>query len=187
MAQDWIALTGDDLWQIVSRKVAQAADEDSAGGSYEAGDIDTALDTRSSKAVAHAVAEVRGAVENAGRYPVSLTADSVPPEGVRHTLALAAYVLIGPKPSLASVVMTDGSTAPLQKLYDDAKKWLEAVNKGGSIISPTDPAGQDYQTAISDSNPAVRGIHWGDYTATDLEFEAGETSEGLTLPVDMTT
>jgi len=193
MAQAWTVLAGGDLWQVVSRSVVEQVNEDSAGGKNSTNDLNESLDTRASKAVAHAVAEVRGAIENAGRYPVSVTASSVPPEAARHTLALAAYVLVGPKPSLVSVVMMDGGmNSPISTLYADAKRWLEGVNKGGSVTTPTDPCGEDYSTAVSDSNPLPNSIAWGDYQYTGEEYAAGQAVDPVTgaittLPVDMTT
>lgn len=193
MAQAWTVLAGGDLWQVVSRSVVEQVNEDSAGGKNSTNDLNESLDTRASKAVAHAVAEVRGAIENAGRYPVSVTASSVPPEAARHTLALAAYVLVGPKPSLVSVVMMDGGmNSPIATLYAEAKRWLEGVNKGGSVTTPTDPCGEDYSTAVSDSNPLPNSISWGDYQYTGDEYAAGQAVDPVTgaittLPVDMTT
>lgn len=188
MAKPWTVPTGDDLWQVVSRDVVRKVDEDSAGGTYEANDFDGSLDTRSKKAIDAAVQMIRDAVETGGKYPLSITEGSVPPGATRHALALAAYQLVGPKPSLVSIVMMDGGvSSPLTTLHNDAKKWIADVERGMVVELPEDPCGQDYETAVSDDNPAIRSIRWGDQVASDTEYEAGETSEGLTLPIDFTT
>jgi hypothetical protein len=185
MSQAWTALARGDIWQMVSKKVLLKTDEDSAGGTDATNDLDTSLDTRAAKAIEHAVAEVRGAIEACGRYPVSLTAGTVQPEGVRHSLVLAAYWLCLPVPSLLAVLMNEGGAfSPMGKLYAEAVKWVEFLRTGGSFTMPSDPAGSDYATAIDDDkdsatyNPTVTGVRWGDGVADDSEFAAGETVNG---------
>jgi hypothetical protein len=182
MAKDWSIPTGDDLWQIVSRSVVLKSDEDSAGGSNDGNNQDASLDSRAKKAVEHAVAEVRGAIESAGRYPISVTEGSVPPEGLQHTLALAAWRLVMTKPGLLAIVMGDGGVyAPLNALVKDAKEWMKRLNEGGSFVLPNDPTGVDYSTAVSSSNPAISGIKWGDSVADDSEYDAGITADGIVV------
>jgi hypothetical protein len=182
MAKNWSIPTGDDLWQVVSRSVVLKSNEDSAGGSNDSNDLDTGLDSRASKAVDHAVAEVRGAIESAGRYPISVTAAAVPPEGVQHTLALAAWRLVMTKPGLLAIVMGDGGVyAPLNALVKDAKEWMKKLCEGGSFVLPTDPTGVDYLTAVSSSNLAISGIKWGDSVADDAEYDAGITADGIVV------
>ena len=180
--QTWEAPQGSDLWQIVSKPIVEKADEDSAGGTAELNNFDGSLDTRAKKAVEHAVKEVRGAIEACGRYPFSATAATVPPEGVNHTLATAAYRLCMPVPSLLAVLMGDGGQAsPMAKLYADAMAWLKGLRDGGSFTEPTDPVGEDWQTAVSDTNPAISGVVWGDHLADGDEYEAGITADGVVV------
>lgn len=182
MAKAWQSITGDDLWQVVSRELVLKCDEDSAGGSEETDDLDTGLDSRANKAVEHAVAEVRGAIESAGRYPLSITAGTVPPEGVQHTLVIAAWRLCAIKPSLLAVMLADGGAmSPLKGLYDKAVKWVEGLGAGATFVLPTDPTGEDYATAVSATNLAISGIRWGDSLADDREYAAGETDDGIVV------
>src|SRR5574343_480594 len=162
MAQAWTAPAYTDLWQIVSRKVVLKVEEDSAGGADATNDFDSSLDTR--------------AKEAGGRYPVSATAGTVPPEGVRHTLVMAAYALCRPVPSLLAVLMNEGGGfSPMGKLYTDACKWVDMLRTGGSFTMPDDPAGADYSTEVGDGNPAVTAVIWGDSTADGDEYDAGVT------------
>ena len=180
--QTWTAPAGTDLWQIVSKKVVEKVDEDSAGGTVPGNDLDTSLDSRAKQAVAHAVAEVRGAIEACGRYPVSATAGTVPPEGVQHTLAIAAWRLCLPVPSLLAILMADGGAfSPITTLYKDAMAWVKGLRDGGSFTMPDDPCGADYQTEVSASNPAVSGIRWGCGLGDDDEFAAGITADGVVI------
>jgi len=182
MSKAWTAPAGSDLWEVVSRSVVEKTDEDSAGGKAETNNLNAALDTRAKKAVSHAVAEVRGAIEAAGRYPLSLTAGSVPPEGFQHTLALAAWRLAAVKPTLLALLLADGGVyAPLNQLVKDAKDWIKRITEGGSITLPTDPTGADYTTAVSTSNPAISGIKWGDSLGDDTEYDAGVTASGIII------
>lgn len=179
MAKTWQIPTGGDLWQIVSREVVEKTNEDSAGGTADGNDFDTELDSRAKEAVLHAVAEVRGAIESAGRYPLSVTAGSVPPEGFQHTLAIAAWRLALIKPSLLAVLMAEGGVyAPINQLIKDAKEWIKGLRQGGSFVLPEDPTGFDYTTAVSATNRAISGIIWGDNLADDTEYEQGFTRNG---------
>lgn len=182
MSQTWLVPAGGDLWQVVSRASVERVNEDSLGGTAGKNSIDETLDTRAKKAVEHAVQEIRGAIEAAGRYPVSLTAGSVPPEAFQYALAVAAWRLCLPVPSLLSVLMADGGMfSPIGTLYKEACDWVKGVRSGARFTEPTDPAGADYQTAVSDSNPAVSGVRWGDNLADDSEYEAGLTADGVVI------
>lgn len=182
MAQDWQVPAGGDLWQVVSRELVLKCDEDSEGGKDESEDFNSALDTRAAKAVSHAVAEIRGAIESAGRYPLSVTAGGVPPEAFNHALVIAAWRLCAIKPSLLAVLLADGGeSSPMKSLYKEALEWVKMVRNGGSFVLPTDPTGADYTTAVDDENPAISGIKWGDSTADDTEYDAGVTSSGVVV------
>ena len=188
MSQTWVIPTGDDLWQVVSRSIVQKVDEDVLGGKNETNDFDGTLDTRAKKAVEYAIKEVRGAIETAGRYPVSLTAGSVPPEGQQHVLAIAAWRLCLPVPGLIAVLMADGGAfSPIGTLYKAACDWVKMIANGGSFTDATNPAGANYRTAIDNNkssatyNPAVSGLRWGCNLGDDDEFAAGITDDGVVI------
>jgi len=182
MSKAWTAPAGDDLWQIVSRSIVEKVNEDADGGKAEGNDFNENIDSRADKAVQYAVQEIRGAIESAGRYPVSITPAAVPPEGFQYALAIAAYRLCMPVPSLLAVIMGDGGAfSPMATLYKEATAWLNVLRAGGSFTMPTDPTGADYLTAVSDSNPAISGIKWGDSVADDTEYEAGITEDGVVV------
>lgn len=170
MAADWKVVTGDDLWKVVSFDVVKKANQDADGGSAAGNDLDPQLETRGGEAVRMAVEEVRAAVELGNRYPLSQTAGSVPPEAERHTLYLAAYTLLAFPPGLLQVLVFDGGIySPLQKCFDDAKKWIEGIRAGKLVATmPTDP--------VEGYIPAVR---WGD--------AAGRSSDATAGQIDMTT
>jgi hypothetical protein len=52
-------------------------------------------------------------------------------------------------------------------MYDDAVAYFKDLKMGSVIVYPTDPAGQDYLTAVSDTNPAVSGIRFGSVGAIE--------------------
>lgn len=180
--QTWVAVQGSDIWQLITKSAVEKSDEDSAGGKAETNDFDDSLDTRAKKAAEHAVAEVRGEIESAGRYPVSVTAGTVPPEWVNRTIAIAAYRLATPKPGLLAVILNDGGMySPLAKLYKEAMDGLQVLRAGGSFTLPSDPTGVDYQNEVSSTNPAIKGIRWGDSVASDDEYAAGVTEDGIVV------
>lgn len=174
---EWTVITGNDVWKVLSSKVLDKADEGVNGELDETNDLaDVVLaDTRRGQLASEAVAEFRGAIRSAGKYPLSLTAGSVPPECARHVLNLAAYQLINSTPNLGMAIITEkGASNPFQTFYNEAVRYLESLRSGRTITLPDDPTGQDYETAVSDDNPALRPIRWSDSNATDLEYEAGE-------------
>jgi hypothetical protein len=182
MPQAWQVPTGDDLWQVVSRSLIEKTNEDSEGGNAADNDLNENLDDRAGKAVDHAVAEIRGAIEAAGRYPVSVTAGGVPPEAFQFALAIAGWRLCAVNPSLVSVLLADGgSYAPLRSLYTEAQKWIESVRAGKTFTLPDDPTGVDYLTEVDDENPAISGVKWGDSLADDDEYAAGITEDGIVV------
>ena len=97
-------------------------------------------------------------------------------------LAIAAWRLCLPVPSLLAVLMADGGMfSPITTLYKDAMAWLKMVRDGGSFTMPDDPCGADYQTEVSASNPAVTAIAWGDSLADGDEYAAGITADGVVV------
>lgn len=191
MATNWTAPTGADLalvlnWSLILKANQNLAD-DAANADQARVDLDAA--NRRNELVAMAVEEVRGAIRSGGRYPLAVTASTIPPEGKRHVLNLAAWQLINSTPNLNMAILTEkGVSMPFAQFYQDAKAWLAGLDRGGSLTRPTDPTGIDYVTAVSDTNPAIESISWGDLYGTDAQYAAGEVvnSDGstTTLPVD---
>ena len=191
MATNWTAPTGADLalvlnWSLILKANQNLAD-DAANADQARVDLDAA--NRRNELVAMAVEEVRGAIRSGGRYPLAVTAGTIPPEGKRHVLNLAAWQLINSTPNLNMAILTEkGVSMPFAQFYQDAKAWLAGRVKGGSITRPTDPTGIDYTTAVSDSNPAISGVEWSDLYGTAEQYAAGEVvnSDGSSydLPVD---
>lgn len=175
MATNWKVLTGDDLWKVVSRAVVKKVDEDVDGDTYTNNAIDTSLTTRAKECVRMAIQEIRANIQKGGRVGFSLTPDSVPPEAEWHALAIAAYRLCLPVPGLLAVVMNEGGVfSPLGKMHADALAWCKRTDDGGPVTPPSDPTGEDYETAVSDTNLAVQAIRWGDAGGTSRAGTAGQ-------------
>lgn len=165
---------GGDLWKVVSRAAVLKADEDANGGNAAGNNLNENLDTRAKEAVRMQVAQVRAAIQNGGRIPLSVEEDCVPPEGEIHTLVLAAYQLCLPIPNLLAIILADGGVvSPIGRMWKDANDWLESIRKGGTVTPPTDPTGEDYATAPSDDNAEIQPIRWGDDQGTSVDGDAG--------------
>jgi hypothetical protein len=186
MATNWTVLSGADIRKVISAGTQQRANENTADTVLEEDDYDPLSANRRDQLVAGAVAEVRGAIRTAGRYPVSVTAGAVPPEGEYKTLVLAAWRLIASQPGtpesgLQWAVLTDPKS-PFAELYREACAWVEGLAKGRSFTQPTDPTGVDYLTEVDAAdNPAVTGICWGDSLADSDEYDAGVTASGWVI------
>lgn len=143
---------------------------------------------RSSKALTMEVNRVRAAIQNAGISPLSVTSGAVPPEGEKHVAAMAINTLISSIPNLASYVISQpgGGKTGLQRAVEEGEAWLKSISEGGPVVPPIDPCGLDYLTAVSDTNPAVSGIAWGDQYGTDAEYAAGVKTnpDGSQTPVE---
>ena len=186
MATNWITLTGADLAQVMSQAMLDQANAN-IGPDVNANDaFDPDLPTRADAIVASAVLQLRANVQTAGRTAVSLTPGSVPPDAVRHVLNLAAGHLLQSTPNVQMVVV-EGQPV-FMRLYDAAVKYFEEVARGSMVVDPTDPCGQDYQTAVSSTNPAVCGVSWQDDYAADSDYAVGTVGDNaggkLTLPLD---
>lgn len=180
---NWIAITGDDIVKVVSRLVIKNSNENTGADIPPGIPFDSGLANRADDIAAMVVLDFRGAVQTGGRYPVSVQADSVPPDCEREALNLAAYQLFNSIPTLQMAVLTEkGAVSPFAKFYDAALKRLEAIRKGDAVVVPTDPCGVDYLTAVSDTNLAVCGTSWSDMRMTDAEYAAGDVAA-----LDMTT
>lgn len=183
MATNWIALTGADLRKVVNAVSQEDSNENTSDDVRPGDTLDMGAANRRDQLVELAVREVRAAMQVAGRYPVAVTAGTVPPDGEWHTLVLAAWRLVVSTPGLVKVFLAGeaGQDTPLSRMHKDAVAWVEGLKKGASTVAPTDPCGQDYQTAVSAENPAVSGVKWGDSLADDDEYEAGVTDDGVVV------
>lgn len=192
MATNWTVLaSGNDLSQVLSRKIITDADEDTTDGALAGQTLDPSSTTnRSAVLLAKAVAEVRGAIRNAGKSALAVTANSVPPELADATLYLAAWRLVNSTPNLNAALFNEGMRAGLKGLYDEACKRVEEVRQGNNVTPPSDPTGQDWLTAVdATTNPALGGaVVWGDMNGSDDEYAAGSSNDttAVTLPIDMT-
>jgi len=183
----WVSLDGSDLSQVLSPDVL--ARQDWNVGAKDGEPFDPDKPTGSDAAVAIAVAALRGAVQNAGRCPLSVQEDSVPPGSVMHVLALAAWAFVRGRPSVVPVVLE--SMQSLSEARRKAEAWLERVRTGATVEEPSWPAGADYATPVSASNPSVdgAGVAWGDLYGDDADYAAGQrtdpaSGQQVALPVD---
>ena len=203
MATNWIALTGQDLAEVLTwdaiTKANQNLGESGANASESGAAVDLAEANRRDALIANIIAEVRSAIQSAGRIPLSVTPGCVPPGARRHVLNLAAWQLINSTPSLYTAILSgagigSGSAllTPFASFYGEAIKYVESLRNGEPVPQPTDPTGMDYLTAVSDTNLAIRGVQWSDLYGDDVDYENGykTTSDGqiVDLPLDdMTT
>lgn len=158
MGTNWKEVTSSDLAKVIALNVLTTQNEnidiDSIVEALDNPDkrktIDPALDDRATELIGLVIDQFRGAIQIAGKYPLSLTLATVPPEVVKHVLNLAAYELIISTPNLKMVIITEkGATSPFQTFYTEAKSYLEALTKGRGIVLPTDPTGRDYINPIN--------------------------------------
>lgn len=186
MATNWKVPTGADLNKVLSVAVVTQANQNTANGTAPNDPLDDTAATRRDELVAMAVEEVRGAIQSAGRQPLSVTEGAVPASAVAHTLYLAAWRLLMSTPGVPMVVI--GEQAAARRFYDDAVKFLDALRKGNTIERPTDPTGVDYLTAVSDTNPALQSVEWGDLYGDAAAYEAGKVTtpigQDIALPLD---
>ena len=182
----WVVLEGSDIAALLSSLVVKKLNEN-IGDTVDPNDpLNMDLDNRRNMLLDMAVAEVRGAIQSAGRFPLSVTQGAVPHTAVPHALYLAAYRMINSTPGVEMVVI-DGQPAA-KKFFDDACIYIQRLIKGGSVEEPSDPTGVDYLTAVSDINAKVCLVRYGDLNADDTDYANGyiTTSSGstLALPVD---
>lgn len=191
MATNWTVLTGADIRKVLDA-TAQADVNQNLADTVNPGDaLDMTASNRRDECVAQAVKAVRGAIRTAGRYPYAVTASSVPPEGEWHTLVIAAWRLVNSTPGLVKSFLAGdgGAETPLARMYKEAACWVwgDGVPKqgglmqGASFTEPSDPVGQDWETAVSTTNLAVSGVKWGDSLADDDEYDAGITDSGIVV------
>jgi len=169
MATNWIVPTTFDLAKIISEAVLARANENTDQASLTAteamawGDasyraaFDPTLEDRQADQIDLAVKQFRGAIQIAGKQPLSLTAGSVPPDACyKHCITLAAYGVISSTLNLQWVVATEkGDASPLTAAFREANKYLEAVTRGRVVVPPTDPTGRDYINPVNVPWPGI--------------------------------
>jgi hypothetical protein len=179
MATNWINITQSELGTVLQDAMIAQANENVPKQDF----FDASQTNRVGLMLAACVAEVRAAIQRAGRYPLSVTADAVPPEAHRHVLNLIAYQVLASTPNLAQyLTLQNGASSPAQKLYDEARAFIEGLAKGNPVTAATDPTGRDYLTAVADDNPAVCAVWWSDMRMTKEQYNSGEKDA-----LDMTT
>lgn len=194
MATNWTTVDPNDIYVALARLVVRKSNEGTAADWTENQNLDPSdlTSTRVAAQVAASVAEFRAALRRGGKVPLSVTPGAVPPELHVHALNHASWRTIVSTPSLQMAVVTEkGVYSPFGDLYKEALKVMERAGAGENYTPPSDPCGQDYETAVSSSNPAIKPVVWGDYAGTDDEYAAGErvdpdTGTTTVLPVDMT-
>lgn len=163
MATNWITLVGADLGMVIAAGIEDKVNEN-LGDHVEPGrELDLSADNRRDALLEMAVGRIRGAIQNGGRVPISVTAFSIPKEAKIYALMLAAMPLVQSTPSLAKefLVGQDGRKTSFERMYDRAEEWLMKVEAGLNVTYPTDPVGRDGITAVTDSNPLFQAVRFG--------------------------
>lgn len=122
-------------------------------------------------AIAMVTQRMRGAIQAAGRFPLAVTASTIPPEAVQHACVLAVQLVVGSQPTLIAAIVTPGGVySPFDKMVGVAEKWITSVMEGGPVTYPTDPTGSDYATPADPAlNPVPSGVRWGDSEGQDSD------------------
>ena len=172
MAVAWVVPTGASIRKVLSAGTQQRANENTADTVLEGDPFDPNSAHRRNQLVAEAVEEVRGAIRVGQVYPLSETAGSIPPEAEYHTLMLAAYrfitAAVGHEQQGIQWAILTAPDSAFTRLFKDACEYLKALAKGAAVSEPLDP---------EDDVPGR--IRWADSLATDEEYEAGVTEDGV--------
>lgn len=189
MATNWKTPAPADLQKVMSALVLGATDANTSPNAAPNAPIDPNAARRQQDTLTLTIQNIRGAIQNTGRYPLSVTPGSVPPEAEQYALVLAADIMTAATPRMDMVVASvTGMYVPWKDLVKDAKTWLKSVQDGDSVTTPTDPTGQDYLTPVTADNPAIQATHWGDMYGTDSQYAAGVNGSNNNFgPPDMTT
>ncbi len=159
MPSNWISPTRDMIAQVISLGLMSKSNENTDDDSVEAAlarnppsPIAFSIDDedRATDIISLVVSQFRGAIQKAGKYPLSLTDGTVPPDLLKHVLNMAAWELVNSSQTLQMVILTEkGAYAPFQLFYKAAEAELEKLRKGYTIVLPSDPTGEDYINAIN--------------------------------------
>lgn len=150
--------------------------------------FDPAIEDRGTDLIKLIVAQLRETIQNAGRFPISVTLGAVPPKAVRHILNMVAFQMVSAKPNLQMVIINEkGVYSPIQTLYKEGLDYMKSVENGAVTLMPSDPTGIDYINPVDpDSNPAITGIFSAPMnTFLDLSTtgpESGHMCRGTTSP-----
>ncbi len=155
---NWTTPSSNDLAKVIANSIFAAQNENIDSDTIESAMLDPDqtqtfnpdLMDRATALLNEAVNQFRGAIQIASKYPLSLTAGSVPPEVNLHVLNFAAYQLVVSIPSLKMFILTEkGTSSPFATFYREATQYLEMLRKGRNITFPTDPTGQDYINPVN--------------------------------------
>lgn len=158
MVTNWVALTNVNLFSVINSQILGKSNENTDADSTanylatpdEKNVFDPALADRATDLINFVINQFRGAIQRGGKYPLSVTPNTIPIDLVKHVLNMAAFELINSTPNLQMVVVTEkGAYAPFQTFYKAAADEMENLRKGYAIILPTDPTGQDYINPIN--------------------------------------
>jgi len=176
MATNWIELTVDDIYDVVSvglmAKANENTDADTIAAKLNNPDVPRKFnpdaENRAQVQLAMAVQTVRMAIQRGGKQALSVTANTVPPEAKPHVLYLAAYQTLNSVLNLQMVVMTEtgGVYAPLKEFYKAANEWVKNVSDGAQVTAPDDPTGRDYKNAINVKWCGAGASPYPDYDAS---------------------
>ncbi len=150
MATNWVQPTSVDLLKVISSQLRAKSDENIGDDVQPDQVFNPDLEARGDDIILMVIAQFRGAIQKAGKYPLSLTPNTIPPDYEKHVLNMAAFELVNSTQTLQMVIFTDkGAYAPFQTFYKAAESELEKLRKGYTIVQPSDPTGEDYLTAIN--------------------------------------
>lgn len=156
MATNWINPYASDLIKVISTQLRRNSDENIPDDpsvnqpTQSSGSFDPSVDSRGDEIITLIVNQFRGAIQKAGKYPLSITEGSIPPDLMKHFLNMAAFELVNSSQTLQMVVLTEkGAYSPFQTFYKAAEEELEKIRKGYAIVLPTDPTGQDYINPVN--------------------------------------
>jgi hypothetical protein len=141
----WQPVLPADVSAVVSQFVVAGVDQPLPG--LQSTVLQAAIDLR--------LLEVRGAVRNGNRSPLSLDQGTVPPEGKRWTVFLAAMDAMSGSPQVMNYV----DNPWLKSQCAAASTWLEEVGNGKPVVRPSAP----------DPGTAPTGTRWGDYSDISRE------------------
>jgi hypothetical protein len=137
MTTAWTVPVATDLEQFMSSSVVTATNVDDPAGKARADSL-----------IESVVARVRGAIGSGNRVPLSLTPNSVPPEGKQHVLVLIVAALAAASPQVYQYTESDA----FRRQLEAAEKWITAAQEGLNVTVPTDPD--------PDNTPST--AEWGD-------------------------
>lgn len=177
MATNWITLSAGDLIKVISTQLREKSDENIGDDVAPNQAFDPDMPNRADEIIKLVIAQFRGAIQVAGKYPLSVTPDAVPPEVVKHVLNMAAFELVNSTQTLQMVILTEkGAYSPFQSFYKAAQDYLDALTKGRNIVFPTDPTGEDYIRPADDNELNEDGTANEDYNPSLAPVRVGATS-----------